>query len=109
APDPLGLAHPVQGAQRAAAPGQQEGPGEAMKGKTVLITGANTGIGYSAALELARRGAAVVLGCRDKGRGEAAVAAIRVETGNTAVELLLLDLASLASVRAAAAAFEKRH
>jgi NAD(P)-dependent dehydrogenase (short-subunit alcohol dehydrogenase family) len=73
-------------------------------GRRVLITGANSGIGYYTALELARKGAWVVLACRDQARGEAAVARISAEIPAAGVELALLDLASLASVRTLAAA-----
>ncbi len=79
-----------------------------MEGKVCLVTGATSGIGHEAALELARRGAAVVLTARDAARGEAARGAIARETGSRA-ELLACDLADLASVRAAAAEFKSRH
>jgi retinol dehydrogenase-13 len=72
-----------------------------IRGKRVLITGANTGIGRATAIELARRGARVVISARSAERGEPALAAIRAASGGD-VELLLLELASLASVRAAA-------
>ncbi len=45
-----------------------------MNGKTCLVTGANSGIGKVTAMELARRGAHVVMVCRDRARGEAALA-----------------------------------
>ncbi|GLD71864.1 dehydrogenase/reductase SDR family member 13-like protein [Lates japonicus] len=70
-----------------------------LHGKTVIITGANTGIGKTTAIDLARRGARVILACRDKGRGEAAVQEIVQETGNKQVIFMQLDLASLKSVR----------
>ncbi len=73
-------------------------------GRRALITGANSGIGYYAALELARKGAHVLLGCRDRAKGEAALARIREQVPNAAAEVVALDLASLASVRAFAAA-----
>jgi len=73
-------------------------------GRRVLITGANSGIGYYTALELARKGAHVLLGCRDKARGEAALARLRGEVPEASAELALLDLASLASTRAFAEA-----
>jgi NAD(P)-dependent dehydrogenase (short-subunit alcohol dehydrogenase family) len=68
-------------------------------GRRALITGANSGIGYYAALELARKGAHVLLGCRDRARGEAALARIRAEVPGASAEVALLDLASLAAVR----------
>lgn len=71
-------------------------------GKRVLITGANSGIGYEAALVLARSGAQVVLACRDGTRGERALRSIRADCPAADIELAILDLASLDSVRAVA-------
>ncbi|XP_029467944.1 dehydrogenase/reductase SDR family member 13 [Rhinatrema bivittatum] len=76
-----------------------------LKGKTVVITGANTGIGKMTALDLAQRGARVILACRNKERAETAVYDIRKESGNREVLFMKLDLASLASIRAFAALF----
>ncbi|QHN02072.1 SDR family NAD(P)-dependent oxidoreductase [Granulicella sp. WH15] len=78
-------------------------------GKRVLITGANSGVGYSAAVELARKGAEVVLACRDRARGEAALVRLRQDADGpdsaaSRAELAMLDLSSLASVRALAEA-----
>src|ERR1035441_4534808 len=73
-------------------------------GRRAVITGANSGIGYYAALELARKRAHVVLAVRDKARGDAALARLRAEVRDASAEVALLDLASLASVRAFAAA-----
>lgn len=67
-------------------------------GRRVIITGANSGIGYHAALELARNGADVVLACRDGARGEAALARLRQAVPNAQAEVAILDLASLSSV-----------
>ena len=65
-----------------------------MKGKRCLVTGANSGIGFATAEELARRGAAVVMVCRDKERGEAARAKIAKRVPEASVDLLIADLAS---------------
>jgi len=67
--------------------------------KLVVITGANCGIGLETARDLAGRGARVILGCRSKQRGEAAVKDIIDSTENSEVEMLELDLLSLESVR----------
>ena len=75
------------------------------RGRTFLVTGGNTGIGLSTAVELARRGGRVYIGCRSAAAGEAAVAAITSAAGSRQVWLLPLDLASLASVRSCADAF----
>jgi len=72
-------------------------------GRRVIVTGANSGIGYHAALELARNGACVVLACRNRARGEAAVARLQKEVPNAQTEVAILDLAALDSVREFAA------
>jgi retinol dehydrogenase-12 len=73
--------------------------------RVALVTGANTGIGRATAMELARQGLRVFVACRSAEKGKAAVDAIRAATGSDRVELLALDLGSLASVRRAADAF----
>lgn len=104
-------------ARRFVGPSDQRlhGGGEAghMRGKTVLITGANSGLGRATAAELLRMGARVIMGCRDRGRAEEAAGQLRRELrqaggpqpgpdGSGAGELVVkeLDLASLRSVRA---------
>ncbi|MFM0715699.1 oxidoreductase [Paraburkholderia strydomiana] len=68
-------------------------------GKRVLITGANSGIGYHAALVLMRKGAQVILACRDEQRGKDALARLNAAVPDARAELAILDLASLESVR----------
>ncbi|PNF15558.1 Retinol dehydrogenase 11 [Cryptotermes secundus] len=70
-----------------------------LDGKTVIVTGANTGIGKETARDLAQRGAKVILGCRDLEKGKKACDEIIASTGNAKVEVQHLDLSSLASVR----------
>ncbi len=70
-----------------------------MGGKTALVTGANSGIGYHTALGLAKAGARVLVHARREEAGQQAVDEIRAETGNEAVELVLADLASQEAVR----------
>ncbi|XP_038175947.1 retinol dehydrogenase 14 [Arvicola amphibius] len=91
---------------------RMQGGGEQslMHGKTVLITGANSGLGRATAAELLRLGARVIMGCRDLGRAEEAAGQLRQELGQaggqepnaTKGQLVVkeLDLASLRSVRA---------
>jgi NAD(P)-dependent dehydrogenase (short-subunit alcohol dehydrogenase family) len=67
-------------------------------GKTVLITGANSGLGFETAKLLATRGARLILAVRNCSRGEAAVARIREVAPNVRYELLPLDLADLVSI-----------
>ena len=73
------------------------------EGKRILITGANSGIGYHAALKLARKGAVVMLASRDRQRGEHALDRLHSEAPSTHTELVILDLASLSSIREFAA------
>ena len=73
-----------------------------LTGKTAIITGANTGIGLETAVDLARRGARVLLACRSVERGERAAVEVRKRSGNQDVSFVHLDLSSLDSVRATA-------
>jgi NAD(P)-dependent dehydrogenase (short-subunit alcohol dehydrogenase family) len=78
-------------------------------GRTVLITGANSGIGFEAARALAQRGAHVVLACRSHARAQDAVDQIADLDPAGSTEVIELDLADLDSVEAAAAAFNASH
>ncbi|MEA2602219.1 MAG: hypothetical protein QOF89_3211 [Acidobacteriota bacterium] len=70
-----------------------------MRDKTILITGATSGIGLAASAELARRGARVVMVGRDPGRTEAAVANVIARSGSRDVSHLLCDFSSQAAIR----------
>ncbi len=74
-------------------------------GRTFLVTGGNTGIGRAMAAGLAGRGGRVWIAARSRAKGEAAIAAIKAETGRDSVWFLPLGLADLESVRACASAF----
>ncbi|KAJ3613739.1 hypothetical protein NHX12_019985 [Muraenolepis orangiensis] len=76
-----------------------------LDGKTVLITGANTGIGKETARDLARRGARVIIACRNMAKGAKAVEDIQASCPDAQLELRQLDLADTSSVRAFAQKF----
>jgi NAD(P)-dependent dehydrogenase (short-subunit alcohol dehydrogenase family) len=70
-----------------------------LTGKVAVVTGANSGLGYETAVELARHGAEVVLACRDERRGNDALERCRTACPGGTVSLSRLDLADLSSVR----------
>ena len=70
--------------------------------KTALITGANSGIGKQAAIQLAQVGCRVFVGARNEQRGKAAVLEIKEKSESSNVELLLIDLSSKKSIANAA-------
>lgn len=74
-----------------------------LTGTTAVVTGANAGLGLHTSIELARHGARVVMTSRDAARGERALATVRLKAPAAQVELMLLDLADLSSVRSFAA------
>jgi NAD(P)-dependent dehydrogenase (short-subunit alcohol dehydrogenase family) len=78
-------------------------------GKIVLITGANSGIGFEAARALAQHGATVVLGCRNRGKADEAVTKIAATNPSGTTEILEMDLADLESVEKAANLFLADH
>ena len=72
-------------------------------GRTALVTGANSGLGFWTSVELARKGARVLMACRNPERAAGALERLQAEVPNGNAELVALDLASLASVERAAA------
>ena len=74
-----------------------------LNGKTVIITGANAGIGKETAVDLARRNARVIMACRSVEKGEKAAVEVRKRSESDNVVFMQLDLASLTSVRQFAA------
>jgi NAD(P)-dependent dehydrogenase (short-subunit alcohol dehydrogenase family) len=80
-----------------------------LSGKTIVVTGGNSGIGYEAALEFARKRAEVILACRDLGKARTAAAQITASSSGAKVSVMELDLANLASVRGFSEAFHLEH
>jgi NAD(P)-dependent dehydrogenase (short-subunit alcohol dehydrogenase family) len=78
-------------------------------GKTVLVTGANSGIGEPTARELGRAGAKVIIACRSAEKAEAALARLGAEVPGGDFHFTSLDLADLASVRACAQSLSREH
>ena len=83
-----------------------ETPNSGMRGRVCLITGGSSGIGKATALGLANMDATVIVLGRDSGRGEAAITEIKQKSGNEAVDLMLADLSSQASIRRLAEDFK---
>ncbi|HEY4060619.1 MAG TPA: SDR family NAD(P)-dependent oxidoreductase [Puia sp.] len=78
-------------------------------GKTIIVTGANTGIGFETALALYQAGAQVILACRSLDNAHEAITKIKAQKGKGTLEAASLDLASLASVRQFANNFLQQH
>ena len=80
-----------------------------LEDKTILITGANAGIGKAAAIQLAQCGANLVMACRNAQRGQQALEEVRSISQNDRIELGLVDLSSQTSIREFAEAFQQKH
>ncbi|MFX1366732.1 MAG: SDR family oxidoreductase [Promethearchaeota archaeon] len=80
-----------------------------MYGKIVMITGANSGIGKETARVLAERGATIVMLCRSKERGEAALQELKKVTYSDNIELFIADLADPDSIRKAVTQFKEKY
>jgi NAD(P)-dependent dehydrogenase (short-subunit alcohol dehydrogenase family) len=82
---------------------------EDQTGKTVIVTGANTGIGYETALALYQKGAHVILACRDNQNAEHAITRIKQHNGKGSLEVGILDLSDLTSVERFSKTFMESH
>ena len=80
-----------------------------LSGKTIIVTGANSGIGKFAARGLASMGASVTMVARSRERGEKALKEVQTASGSNNVRLMLCDLSSQVSIREFAAAFESEN
>lgn len=80
-----------------------------LTGKVIVVTGANSGIGFEAAKEFARKGAQTILACRNMSKAEDALQSILTEIPEANAEIMQLDLASLASVRSFVEAFQDKY
>ncbi len=80
-----------------------------MAGRVCMVTGANSGIGKATAMGLAEMGATVILVCRSKEKGEAALSEMREKSGNNSLDLMLADMSSMRSVRQLASEFRRKY
>ncbi len=80
-----------------------------MKGKVCIVTGASSGIGKATAHELAKSGATVIMMCRDRMKGDAALAEIKKANGSATVELMIVDLSIQRSIRDTVKSYLKKH
>lgn len=83
-------------------------PPRDLVGRTILVTGANAGIGYWCVEKLAARGARVLLGCRSRNRAQTAVDAVASRVPDADLRIIPVDLGALDSIRAAAAGVGER-
>ncbi len=80
-----------------------------MENKTIIITGANSGVGKAAAIQLAGLGAMVILACRSMERGVLAAEEVKSVSSSQKVEFMPLDLSSQASIRSFADSFKSKY
>lgn len=80
-----------------------------LKGKTFLITGANSGLGFGATKELAKKGAKVIMTSRNLAKGNAALTKIKSEISDADLELMQLDLADINNVKEFSTNFKSRY
>jgi NAD(P)-dependent dehydrogenase (short-subunit alcohol dehydrogenase family) len=80
-----------------------------LAGKIILVTGANSGLGFEDVKEFARNGAKTILACRNLEKGEKALAKIKNEITEADVELMQLDLADLSSIKEFVSEFKNKY
>src|SRR2546426_2091091 len=80
-----------------------------MAGRVCMVTGANSGIGKATATGLAKMGATVILVCRNREKGEAALSEMKEKSGNNSLDLMLADMSSMQSVRQLASEFRRKY
>ncbi len=80
-----------------------------LAGKVIIVTGANSGIGFEAAKEFARKGAQTILACRNVNKAQAALSQIEAEIPHARAEIMQLDVASQSSIRKFANDFKKKY
>jgi len=80
-----------------------------LSGKTCLITGANTGLGFAFAKRLATQGVETILLCRNNQKGEDAISEIKTEIPDASVELMICDLSSMKSIQDFIVDFKRKY
>ncbi len=79
-----------------------------LQGRTAIVTGANIGLGFQTALQLAQQGIHVILACRSKDRAEAALKKLQAALPNGSFEIMLVDMGNMDSIRAFAEECHRR-
>lgn len=80
-----------------------------LKGKVIILTGANSGIGKAASIQLAKLGATMIMACRSRERGAQAVEDVRNAAQSTKVALMQVDMSSQDSILEIVDAFKQRY
>jgi len=80
-----------------------------LTGKTIIITGANSGIGFSTTKYMSAKGATVIMACRNPEKAKKALQSIKNENPGVKLEFIPLDLSSLASIEKFAEAFKEKY
>ncbi|WP_420545848.1 oxidoreductase [Nitrosopumilus sp.] len=80
-----------------------------LSGRTIIVTGGNSGLGFEAVKSFSAKGSQTILACRDEDSGESAKKKIQEEHPNAQINIMSLDLADLESIRSFAAKFDEQH